>query len=141
MVSAIIDRHVGEWIRRPFTIGSDDCAFAVRAILEEAGATTVYQNRVGEFRTAADIDEFIASETGGAGLASLIWRIARQHGWRRIRASEAGDGDIVVFRGPDREPCLGIVRGPMVLTRANPGVLAFPKGRAVLAFKVHHGRG
>lgn len=141
MVAALIDRHIAEWMAEPFRIGSDDCAFSVRAILQDGGATTIYQNRIGEFTTAAAVDEFIAAETGGGGLAALVWQIARRHGWRRIRPAGAQDGDIALFRGPDREPVVGIVRGPMVMTRARPrGVVGFPKAQASVAFRVAYGR-
>lgn len=139
MVAAVIDRHVAEWLRRPFTIGSDDCAFAVRAILQEAGATCVYQNRVGEFRTAAEIDDFLAEETGGHGLATLIGRIARDHGWPRQRPILAQDGDLALLRDPkSKAPVVGIVRGSHVLTRANSGFLAVPKHWAKVAYRVQY---
>ncbi len=140
MVAAVIDRHVAQWLKRPFTIGSDDCAFAVRAILQETGATAIYQNRIGEFRTADEIEEFLAEETGGNGLATLIRNIARDHGWARIRPLEAVDGDIVLLRDPvTKAPVVGIARGRHVLTRIADGVLALPKEWASVAFRVTHG--
>jgi hypothetical protein len=139
MVASLIDRHAGEWMRRPFITGEDDCAFAVRAILAEAGATQIYENRVGEFRTDDEIDAFIADETGGKGLVALICQIARRHGWRRVRPIEALDGDLVLIRGSDGLPVVGIVRGPMALTRARPGMAAIPKHAASVAFRVIYG--
>lgn len=137
MLAPVIDRHVAEWLRRPFAIGSDDCAFAVRAILQEAGATSIYQNRVGEFRTAEAVDAFIAGETNGRGLVALIAQIAREHGWPRCRPGLAVDGDLALLRDPkDGAPVLGIVRGQHVLTRIRGGVLALPKEWAVLAYRV-----
>jgi hypothetical protein len=135
--AAIIDRHVSDWASRPFRIGSDDCAFAVRAILQEFGSTSVYQNRVGEFTTRAAVDSFIESETGGKGLASLILQIARSHGWRRIRPEMARDGDLMLVRCKvTLDPVVAIARGPMALTRAKTGVVAIPKTSAVCAFSV-----
>jgi len=140
MVASVIDRHIAEWMRRPFRFGSDDCAFAVRAILQEAGATSVYQNRIGEFTAPGSIAEFVARETAGGGLAALVLKVARDHGWRRIRTSEAVDGDLALFRGPRREPIVGIVRGPMIMTRAQPrGAVGLPKSMGSVAFRVNYG--
>lgn len=139
MVTALIDQHVARWLRAPFVVGRDDCAFAVRALLAEAGATTIYENRVGEFGTAEAIEQFIAEETGGRGLVALILQIARQHGWPRIHPGEAVDGDIVILRGPDGAPVVGVARGRHVLTRANPGVVSLPLLCASVAFRVPHG--
>jgi len=139
VVSSIIDAHAGCWLRRPFRVGSDDCAFAVRAILQEAGASSAYQNRVGEFTTPDAVDEFIAGETGGGGLVALVLQLARQHGWVRVLPRDAVDGDLALFRGPDRVPSIAIIRGPMMLTRANPGVVALPKTAASVAFRVAYG--
>lgn len=139
MVASLIDRHAGEWMRRPFITGADDCAFAVRAILAEGGATQIYENRIGEFRTDDEIDAFIADETGGRGLVALICQIARLHGWRRVRPVESIDGDLVLLRDPQRLPIVGIVRGPMALTRARPGMAAIPKHAASVAFRVIYG--
>lgn len=140
MVAAVINRHVAGWMVRPFVTGADDCAFAVRAILEETGATRVYSNLVGEFRDAAAIAGFMAGETGGGGLVALVRGIARQHGWPRRRPEHAADGDIALLRAPDGLPVLGIVCGPMIVTRARPrGVVAVPRASAVVAFGVSHG--
>lgn len=140
MVAAVIDRHVAAWMARPFVIGADDCAFAVRALLEETGATRVYANRVGEFRDEAAIAGFIAGETGGGGLVALVRDVARRHGWPRRRPDRAADGDIALLRAPDGLPVLGVVRGPMIVTRARPrGVVAVPRASAIVAFGVCHG--
>lgn len=140
MVTAIIDRHVNAWWQTKFVIGADDCAFAVRAILAETGATQIYANRVGEMKTADAIDQHIADETGGRGLVALMVRIAADHGWKRIHPGEAADGDLVILRDPTtKQPVIGIARGSRVLTRSDPGVVAMPLSWASVAYRVIHG--
>lgn len=139
-ICAIIDRHAAEWLRRPFQIGVDDCAFALRALLEEAGACSVFANRIGEARTEAAIEQMLADETGGFGLARLIDRIASVHGWKRVDPLDAVDGDLGLTREKRGAPAfLGIARGPVFLTRTREGFAGLPKRVFKVAYRVRYG--
>lgn len=138
-VSAIIDRHAAAWLRRPFITGADDCGFAVRGILAEAGAFNGFQNRIGEFRSAAAIEDWLAEETGGGGLVALVAGIARERGWRRQRRQHLQDGDLALARDERGNPLLGIIRGPRMLTRARFGLAALPLDRVIVGYRVIYG--
>lgn len=129
----ILAEHFDAAQKRQFAWGEFDCALAVcDAVKAITGIDPGVEFR-GTYRTEAEADAKIA-----AGLGEFAAGVAARFGFREVKASFAGRGDIVLLNNGNPKCALGIVdlTGRTAMCASERGMVRLRMDRWLRAWKV-----
>lgn len=106
-----------------FAYGSWDCGLFAAAAIRAVTGIDVAEAFRGQYATEAACSQVI---TAAGSLLVLADRVAREYGWERTRAVQAGRGDIVMGRLAG-QATLGVCVGRLVVFARQPcGIHGLP---------------